>query len=149
MPAVKPIPDDYPTVTAALSIDGAAQAITFYQQVFGATERMRIDDPARKVGHAELTIGDSVIMVADQYPEMNFLGPKAIGGRQSPSTSTSKMPTRPSPARSSTVPPRCDQSRTSSTVIAPDSSRTRSGTAGTSRPTSRMSHPKRWLAAPR
>ena len=80
MPEVKPIPDDYPTVTPALSVDGAAQAITFYQQVFGATERMRVNDPAGKVGHAELTIGDSVLMVADQYPEMNFLGPKAIGG---------------------------------------------------------------------
>jgi PhnB protein len=80
MAGVKPIPDDYPTVTAALSVDGAAQAITFYTEVLGATERMRVDDPAGKVGHAELTIGDSLIMVADQYPEMNFLGPKAIGG---------------------------------------------------------------------
>jgi PhnB protein len=80
MPAVKPIPDGYPTLTPALTVDGAAQAITFYEQVLGAKERMRINDPAGKVGHAELTIGDSVIMIADQYPEMNFLGPKAVGG---------------------------------------------------------------------
>jgi PhnB protein len=80
MSPVSPIPADYPRVTPALAIDGAARAIDFYQQVFGATERLRIDDPSGKVGHAELTIGDSLIMVSDEYPEMNIVGPKSVGG---------------------------------------------------------------------
>jgi PhnB protein len=76
---VKPIPDDYPRVSPSLSIDGAAAAIDFYKEVFGATERMRMDDGGR-IGHAELQIGDSVIMLADEYPEMGIVGPKKVGG---------------------------------------------------------------------
>jgi PhnB protein len=76
---VKPIPEDYPRVSPSLSIDGATAAIDFYKEVFGATERMRIDDGER-IGHAELQIGDSVIMVADEYPEMGIVGPKKVGG---------------------------------------------------------------------
>lgn len=77
---VNPIPDNYPRVSAALAVDGAADAIEFYTAVFGASERMRIPAPGGKVGHAELEIGDSLVMVADEYPEMGFVGPKAIGG---------------------------------------------------------------------
>ena len=77
---VQPIPDNYPRVTAALAVDGAVDAIEFYRAVFGATERMRIPAPDGKIGHAELEIGDSLVMVADEYPEMGFVGPKAIGG---------------------------------------------------------------------
>ena len=77
---VKPIPDDYPRVNVALAVDGAADAIKFYQEVFGAVERMRIPAPGGKVGHSELQIGDSVVMVADEYPEMGFRSPKTIGG---------------------------------------------------------------------
>jgi PhnB protein len=77
---VKPIPDGYPRVTPYLTIDGAAAAIDFYIQVFGAKERMRLPDPSGKIGHAELELGDSVIMLADVYPEMSGLSPKAIGG---------------------------------------------------------------------
>lgn len=80
MSPVQPIPADYPRVTPALYIDGASRAIDFYERVFGATERLRIDDPAGKVGHAELTIGDSLIMLSDEYPEMNIVGPKSVGG---------------------------------------------------------------------
>ena len=69
-PAVKPIPDDYPRVIPSLSIDGAAKAIDFYRDVLGATERMRMDGPDGKVGHAELQIGESVIFLADEYPDM-------------------------------------------------------------------------------
>jgi PhnB protein len=76
---VKPIPDGYPRVSPSLSIDGAAAAIDFYKEVFGATERMRMDDGGR-IGHAELQIGDSVIMLADEYPEMGIVGPKKVGG---------------------------------------------------------------------
>lgn len=77
---VQPIPENYPRASAALAVDGAADAIDFYRAVFGATERMRIPAPEGKIGHAELEIGDSLIMVADEYPDMGFVGPKKIGG---------------------------------------------------------------------
>lgn len=80
MANVKPIPDGYPQVTPYLYIDGAAAAIEFYSKVFGAKERMRMPAPDGKIGHAELQIGDSVIMLADEYPEMDVRGPKAVGG---------------------------------------------------------------------
>jgi PhnB protein len=79
-PDVKPIPDGYPRVTPALCVDGASAAIDFYQQVFGATERMRMGAPQGKIGHAELQIGDSVIMLADEFPDMGAVGPKTVGG---------------------------------------------------------------------
>jgi len=79
-PSVKPIPDQYPRLTPYLCVDGAAQAITFYTTVFGAKERMRLPAPNGRIGHAELQIGGSVIMLADEYPEMNVLGPKRVGG---------------------------------------------------------------------
>jgi len=80
MAAVKPIPDGYPRVMAYLAIDGAGDAIEFYKQVFGATERMRMPGPDGTIGHAEIEIGDSVIMMADTSPEMDFVDPKKIGG---------------------------------------------------------------------
>jgi PhnB protein len=80
MAEVKPIPDDYPQVIPSLAIDGASEAIDFYCAVFGATERMRMDGPGGRVGHAELQIGDSVVMLSDEYPEMGHKGPKAYGG---------------------------------------------------------------------
>ena len=76
----KPIPDDYPRVTPYLYIDGASAAIDFYCLVLGATERMRMPGPEGKVGHAELELGDSVIMLADENPDMDVLSPKALGG---------------------------------------------------------------------
>ena len=79
-PSVKPIPDGYPQVSPSLVIDGAAQAIDFYTQVLGATERMRMGGPDGRVGHAEIQFGDSVVMLADEYPDMGYVGPKAIGG---------------------------------------------------------------------
>jgi PhnB protein len=80
MAKVKPIPDGYPRVTPYLHVDGANAAIEFYSKVFGATERMRMPAPGGKIGHAELQIGNSVIMLADEFPDMNVRGPKAIGG---------------------------------------------------------------------
>jgi PhnB protein len=77
---VKPIPDGYPQVTPYLIVDGAAAAIDFYSSVLGATERMRMAAPEDKVGHAELEIGDAVIMLADEAPDMDARGPKAVGG---------------------------------------------------------------------
>jgi PhnB protein len=77
---VKPVPDGYHCVTAYLIIDGAAGALDFYKRVFGAKERMRMASPGGKVGHAEIEIGDSVIMLADEHPEMGARGPRAVGG---------------------------------------------------------------------
>ena len=80
MADVKPIPDDYPRVIPYLSIDGAAQAIDFYATVFGAIERVRMDAPGGKIGHAEIEIGDGVVMLADTFPDMGGRSPKDIGG---------------------------------------------------------------------
>jgi PhnB protein len=78
--AAKPIPDNYPRVTPYLAIDGAAAAIDFYKRAFGATERMRMPGPEGKIGHAEIEIEGALIMMADEYPPMNFRSPKTIGG---------------------------------------------------------------------
>ncbi|MDQ4041846.1 MAG: VOC family protein [Actinomycetota bacterium] len=77
---VKPIPDGYARVTPYLIVDGAGEAIEFYRSVLGATERMRMPAPDGKIGHAELQIGDSVIMLADEVPEMDARGPRTVGG---------------------------------------------------------------------
>jgi PhnB protein len=77
---VKAIPDDYPRVTPYLIIDGASAAIDFYSSVLGATERLRMAGPDGKVGHAELGIGDSVIMLADEHLDMDVRGPQTVGG---------------------------------------------------------------------
>jgi PhnB protein len=76
----KPIPDDYPRVTPYLYIDGAGAAIDFYSSVLGAKERMRMPAPDGTIGHAELELGDSMIMLADQNPDMDVRGPRAVGG---------------------------------------------------------------------
>jgi PhnB protein len=77
---VKPVPDDYPRVMPYLIVDGASEAIDFYCSVLGATERVRMPAPGDKVGHAELDIGDSLIMLADEAPEMDAIGPRSVGG---------------------------------------------------------------------
>ena len=77
---VQPIPDGYPRVTPYLICDGANEAIAFYTSVLGAKERMRMAGPGGKVGHAELEIGDSVVMLADEHPEIGAIGPKETGG---------------------------------------------------------------------
>jgi PhnB protein len=78
--SIKPIPDGYQAITPYLIVDGANSAIEFYKTVFGATERMRIGAPGGKIGHAELLIGGSVLMLADEFPEMDTRSPKRIGG---------------------------------------------------------------------
>ena len=78
--SVKPIPDDYPVLSPYLCVDDAAAAIDFYVAVFGAVERLRIPGPGGKIGHAELQLGSSLIMLADEFPEIDALGPKTIGG---------------------------------------------------------------------
>ena len=78
--AVTPIPEGYPRLSPYLIVDGAGAAIDFYVSVLGATERVRMDQPDGKVGHAELQLGDSVLMLADEFPEMDNRGPKSVGG---------------------------------------------------------------------
>lgn len=77
---VKPIPDGYHTVTPYLILNDAASAIEFYKRAFAATELFRMAGPNGKVGHAEIRIGDSRIMLADEHPEMGARSLKSIGG---------------------------------------------------------------------
>ena len=78
--AVKPIPDGYHTVTPYLIIKDAARALEFYKQAFGATELMCFTAPDGRVMHAEIRIGDSAIMLADECPQMGARGPQSLGG---------------------------------------------------------------------
>ena len=80
MPAVKPIPEGYHSVTPYLIFSGAGEAIAFYKRALGAEEVLRLEGPGGKVGHAEIKIGDSRIMLADEHPEIGALSPKTIGG---------------------------------------------------------------------
>jgi len=79
MSKVPYIPKGYNTVTPYLIIKGAAKAIDYYKNVFGATVVVRMDGPDGRVGHAELKIGDSIIMLADENPEMGAIGATTIG----------------------------------------------------------------------
>jgi PhnB protein len=76
---VKPIPDGYHSVTPYLIIRGADDAIEFYGKAFNASEIMRLEGPEGKIAHAELQIGDSRVMLADEHPEMNALAPQSPG----------------------------------------------------------------------
>jgi PhnB protein len=80
MADVKPIPEGYPQVTPYLHVDGANAAIDFYGKVLGAKERFRMDGPEGTIGHAELELGDSIIMVSDEFPDRDVRGPKSVGG---------------------------------------------------------------------
>jgi PhnB protein len=75
-----PVPAGYNSVTPYLIAQDAAAAIAYYKQVFGAKEELRMPAPGGKIGHCELKIGDSKIMLADEFPGMNALGPKSVGG---------------------------------------------------------------------
>jgi PhnB protein len=77
---VKPIPEGYHSVTPYLIVKGGNAAIEFYKKAFGAKELFRIPGPDGKVGHAEIGIGDSVVMLADEHPEMGARCPQTIGG---------------------------------------------------------------------
>jgi len=78
--AVKPIPEGYNSLNPYLAVNDAAAAIEYYTEVFGAKERLRMDGPDGKIGHAELQIGDSVLMLADPNPQSNYTPPKELGG---------------------------------------------------------------------
>ena len=78
--ATKPIPDGYHSVTPYLIIKGATDAIEYYKKAFGATEVFRFPAPGGKIGHAEIQIGDSRIMLADEFSEMGYKAPQTLGG---------------------------------------------------------------------
>ena len=76
----KPIPEGYHAVTPYLIVKRGAKAIEFYVRTFGAVERERMQDPSGKIRHAEITIGDSRVMLADEHPEVGALAPETVGG---------------------------------------------------------------------
>jgi PhnB protein len=78
--AMKPIPDGYERITPYLTVDDANAAIAFYKRAFGATERGRMDAPGGKIGHAELEIRGSLIMLSDALPQFATRSPKDLGG---------------------------------------------------------------------
>lgn len=77
---VRPIPEGYAAVMPYLIVNDCAGAIEFYKKAFGATERFRFDAPGGKIGHAEIEINGSIVMMADEYPEMGAKAPAAFGG---------------------------------------------------------------------
>lgn len=78
--AVKPIPDGYSTLMPYLIVKDAARALDFYKRAFGATELMRLNGTGGKIGHAEIRIGDAVVMLADEFPDMGARSPQTLGG---------------------------------------------------------------------
>jgi PhnB protein len=78
--ATKPIPEGYQGVTPYLAVDDASEAIEYYKQAFGAKERTRMEGPEGSIGHAELEIGDSVVMLSDPFPQATTRSPKELGG---------------------------------------------------------------------
>ncbi len=74
------VPENYRGATPYLCVSGASSAIDFYKEAFGATEVMRIADASGKIGHAEIKIGEAPIMLADEFPEIEFRSPEAFGG---------------------------------------------------------------------
>ena len=77
---VKPVPEGYHTVTPYLYVKGGAKALDFYKKAFGATELLRMEGPGGSIGHAEIKVGDSPIMLADESPEMGARSPQSYGG---------------------------------------------------------------------
>ena len=78
--AARPIPEGYHTVSAYLAVEDAARAIDWYVKAFGAKESVRMEAPGGKIGHAELELGDSRIMLADPFPQASTRPPKELGG---------------------------------------------------------------------
>ena len=91
--AVKPIPEGYHSVTPYLIFSGAGEAIAFYKKALGAEESLRLGGPGGRIDHAEIRIGDSCIMLADEHPEIQALSPYTIGGSPSRSTFMSRTST--------------------------------------------------------
>ena len=81
--ATKPIPEGYHSLTPYLAVDDAARALKFYERAFGAKERSRMEAPGGKIGHAELEIGDSIVMLSDPFPQASTRPPNELGGTTS------------------------------------------------------------------
>jgi PhnB protein len=77
--AVEPVPEGYHTLTPYLAVENAADAIEYYKKAFGAEEKFRMDAPGGKIGHAELQIGDSHVMLSDPFPQSSAKTPTEIG----------------------------------------------------------------------
>ena len=77
--ATKPIPEGYHTLTPYLTFEDAAEAIDYYKEAFGARERMRMEAPGGRIGHAELEIGDSLVMLSDAFPQSTTRPPSEVG----------------------------------------------------------------------
>jgi PhnB protein len=77
--AVEPVPEGYHTLTPYLAVENAADAIEYYKQAFGAEEKFRMDAPGGKIGHAELQIGDSHVMLSDPFPQSSTKTPREVG----------------------------------------------------------------------
>ena len=144
---VKPVPDGYHTVTPYLSVKGASDAIAFYKKAFGAEELVRMPMPDGRVGHAELQLGDSRIMLADEMPEMADAvtkSPRTLGGSTAGlALYVPDVDALFKRAVDAGAEDQAARSPTSSTAIAARSSRIRSATSGRSRRTSRTSRPRR------
>ena len=95
--ATQPIPEGYHTLIPYLTLDNAAEAIDFYKDAFGATERMRMEAPDGKIGHAELQIGDSILMLADAFPGSTSQPSTSRAERTSSSTSVTRAPSMSGP----------------------------------------------------
>ncbi len=78
--SVQPVPEGYHTLAPYLAVDDAAKAIEYYARAFGAKERVRMDAPDGKIGHAELEIGDSLVMLSDPFPQASTRSPSDLGG---------------------------------------------------------------------
>src|SRR5579862_5190127 len=80
MPTVKPIPQGFHSVTPYLTVNDGARALDFYKRAFGAEVLVRMDGPGGKIGHAEIKIGDSIVMLADEMPGAGTRSPQSLGG---------------------------------------------------------------------
>ena len=80
MAAVKSVPEGYHSATPYMTVRDAAAALAFYKKAFGAEELFRLTEPGGRIGHAEFRIGDSPIMISDEYPDFGALSPAALGG---------------------------------------------------------------------
>jgi len=80
MSEVRPVPEGFHTITAHLTVADAAKAIAFYTEAFGAEEVVRMPGPGGKVMHAEMSLGDSRLLLNDEFPDVDVRGPAAIGG---------------------------------------------------------------------
>ena len=78
--AVKPVPEGYHTAAPYLAVESAADAIEFYKKAFGAKERVRMEAPGGGIAHAEVQIGDSIVMLSDPFPQASTKPPKELGG---------------------------------------------------------------------